>query len=42
MGGLAVLDNIPAPKYVFEMVNKTAGERALFLHFDVSAGRHVD
>ncbi|CAN0450242.1 unnamed protein product, partial [Ectocarpus sp. 12 AP-2014] len=39
MGGLAVLDNLPAPKYVFEMVNKTAGEGALFLHFDGN-GKH--
>ncbi|CAM9312693.1 unnamed protein product, partial [Hapterophycus canaliculatus] len=38
MGGLAVIPNLPAPKYIFEMTKKTAGESesgsTLFLHYD--------
>lgn len=42
MGGLEVIGNLPAPKYVFEMMHKTAKGAALYLRFDVSAGSHVD
>ncbi|CAM9389589.1 unnamed protein product [Scytosiphon promiscuus] len=38
MGGLTVIPNIPAPKYIFEMTTKTESENGtvseLFLHFD--------
>ena len=40
MGGLVVIPNYPAPRYEFEIMNKTAdgsGNSTLFLHFEVSA-----
>lgn len=40
MGGLKVIPNYPAPKYVFEMMAKSpddSGNSTLFLHFEVSS-----